>query len=134
MQGETGAQGPRGYTGPPGEQGPQGIPGADGRGFDEQSFPTVQPALLFVTGDVVRGISLGEEGQFLCIENGQLTWKTIEINADDSPVSAVSYKTVNANTLRSPSLSGGGSGSGLTDTPEVAIAEEEDSSTTYSIV
>ena len=134
VQGETGEQGPRGYTGPPGEQGPQGIPGADGRGFDEQSFPTVQPALLFVTGDVVRGISLGEEGQFLCIENGQLTWKTIEINTDDSPVSAVSYKTVNANTLRSPSLSGGGSGSGLTDMPEVTIPEADDIATDYEIV
>jgi hypothetical protein len=136
-KGDTGAQGPRGYTGPVGDTGPQGPRGRDGRGFDEQSFPITQPALLFVANDVVRGISLGEDGQVLCVEGGQLVWKTIEggsAPSSDSPSAVFSFSTTNANLLRSPSLSGGGTGNGLDGMPGIEIAEADSESTNYPIV
>ena len=134
-KGETGAQGLRGYTGPEGPQGPPGAPGVDGRGFDEQSFPTVQPALLIVNGNQVRGISLGEENQVLCVQGGTLSWRTVNSGDGGEPVSAFAFNAVNGNLLRSPSLSGGGSGRGLTDTPVVDIpAADPDSTTSYPIV
>ena len=135
IQGETGEQGPRGYTGPAGPQGVSGEPGADGRGFDEQSFPTVQPAILIVANDTVRGVSLGEEGQVLGILGGQLVWLTVNTGSEDSPLAQFAFNTVNANLLRSPSLSGGGTGNGLAGMPEVTIPEaDSDATTNYPIV
>ncbi|WP_295811130.1 hypothetical protein [uncultured Victivallis sp.] len=136
-KGDTGEQGPRGYTGPVGDPGPQGPRGRDGRGFDEQSFPITQPALLFVANDVVRGISLGEDGQVLCVEGGQLVWKTIEggsTPSSDSPSAVFSFSTTNANLLRSPSLSGGGTGNGLDGMPGIEIPASDSQSTDYPIV
>ena len=133
-KGDTGPRGPRGYTGLPGEPGPQGERGADGRGFDEQSFPITQPALLFVANNVVRGISLGEDGQVLCVEGGLLAWKTIDTGSPDAPMSAFSFSTTNANLLRSPSLSGGGTGNGLDGMPGIEIPASDSQSTDYPIV
>ena len=134
-KGDTGERGPRGYTGAPGDAGAQGVPGADGRGFDDQSFPAIQPALLLVADNVVRGITLGEDGQFLSVQAGQLAWRTIDSGATDTPLAAFAFNTVNANLLRSPSLSGGGAGRGLTGLPDATIPEADpDSTTNYSIV
>lgn len=125
----------RGYTGPAGSQGVPGEPGADGRGFDEQSFPTVQPAILIVANDVVRGVSLGEEGQVLSVQGGQLVWIDVDTGSANLPVASFAFNTVNANLLRSPSLSGGGIGNGLEGTPEVTIPEAgPDVTTNYPIV
>ena len=48
---------------------------------------------------------------------------------------ATSYSVVNGSLLRSPSLSGGGSGQGLANAPEVTIPEYDgESITNYSIL
>lgn len=134
-KGDTGDQGLRGYTGPAGASGPQGNPGVDGRGFDEQSFPTVQPALLIVNGNQVRGISLGEENQVLCVQGGTFAWRTVDSGGNAEPISTFTFNAVNGNLLRSPSLSGGGTGRGLTGTPVIDIpAADPDSTTSYPIV
>lgn len=87
-----------------------------------------------VADDVVRGISLGEEGQVLSVQGGRLVWLSIDTGANDSPLAAFVFDTVNANLLRSPSLSGGGTGNGLTGLPEVMIpSADPDATTNYPI-
>lgn len=126
-QGEQGIQGIIGPRGLPGDPGPQGEPGTNGAGFDDQSFPAVQPALLLVMNHVVRGVPLGEEDEVLCVRNGTVAWRVLPgADAGESLVSSVSFRTVNPNTLRSASLTGGGSnGKGLTGLPEADIPEAD---------
>lgn len=85
---------------------------------------------------MVRGISLGEDGQVLCVEGGQLVWKTIEggSGSSDAPSAVFSFSTTNANLLRSPSLSGGGTGNGLDGMPGIEIPASDTQSTDYPIV
>lgn len=126
-QGEQGIQGIIGPRGLPGDPGPKGEPGTNGAGFDDQSFPAVQPALLLVMNNVVRGVPLGEEDEVLCIRNGTVAWRVLPgANTDESLVSSVSFRIINPNTLRSASLVGGGSsGKGLTGLPEADIPEAD---------
>ena len=44
------------------------------------------------------------------------------------------FSTTNANLLRSPSLSGGGTGNGLSDMPGLEIGNADSESTNYPIV
>lgn len=126
-QGEQGIQGIIGPRGLPGDPGPKGEPGTNGAGFDDQSFPAVQPALLLVMNNVVRGVPLGEEDEVLCVRNGTVAWRVLPgADTDESLVSSVSFRTINPNTLRSASLVGGGSsGKGLTGLPEADIPEAD---------
>ncbi|MBS5531722.1 collagen-like protein [bacterium] len=126
-QGEQGIQGIIGPRGLPGDPGPKGEPGTNGAGFDDQSFPAVQPALLLVMNNVVRGVPLGEEDEVLCVRNGTVAWRVLPgADTDEALVSSVSFRTINPNTLRSASLVGGGSSSkGLTGLPEADIPEAD---------
>jgi len=68
------------------------------------------------------------------VEAGQLAWKTIEIESPDSPMASFAFNTTNGNLLRSSSLSGGGTGKDLYDTPEIEIPEDTSETTDYPIV